>query len=114
MAKLMWVYILALPSRELYTGVTNDLRRRWGEHQDRHGSGYSARHETRWLVYYEAISGQLQAIAREKEIKRLRRLERLDLVESMNPEWRDLAAEMGWESGGCHPRTRVAPEGGGT
>jgi putative endonuclease len=96
MAKLMWVYILASPSRELYVGVTNDLRRRWGEHQDPDGTSHSARHGTRHLVYYEAVSGQLQAIAREKEIKRWRRLERLDLVESMNPMWRDLAADMGW------------------
>ena len=97
MAKLMWVYILASPSRELYVGVTNNLHRRWTEHQDPNGTSYSARHDTRRLVYYEAVSGPLQAIAREKTIKRWRRLERLDLVETMNPEWQDLAAQMGWK-----------------
>ncbi len=96
MAKLMWVYILASPSRELYVGVTNDLHRRWAEHQNGDATSYSARHNTRCLVYYEAVSGQLQAIAREKEIKGWKRLDRLDLVESMNPEWEDLARKLGW------------------
>jgi len=92
----MWVYILASPSRELYVGVTNDLHRRWCEHQAHDVRAYSTRHDTRRLVYCELIEGQLQAIRREKQVKSWRRMKRLDLVASQNPEWRDLARDWGW------------------
>ncbi|MBA3760223.1 MAG: GIY-YIG nuclease family protein [Gemmatimonadales bacterium] len=74
-------------------GVTNDLSRRLWEH----GTGqdprsYSHRHETTRLVYFEMTTDVRAAIQREKELKRFPRKRKLELIEVMNPEWRDLAA----------------------
>jgi putative endonuclease len=92
MARTFFVYILTSDTRELYIGVTNDLRRRLSEH---HGGydpeSYSARHHTTRLVYYEMTNDALSAIRREKRLKRLSRLRKLQLIEKMNPDWRDLA-----------------------
>ncbi|MCA9721081.1 MAG: GIY-YIG nuclease family protein [Gemmatimonadetes bacterium] len=109
MPRQMWVYILASPSRQLYVGVTNDLRRRWSQHQADTERSYTTRHRIRRLVYCEPVEGQREAIAREKQIKAWRRIPRLKLVESMNPEWRDLAQEWGWVN--LSPRASIASEG---
>ena len=87
-----FVYILASDRHELYIGVTNDLARRLGEHgsgQDPHS--YSHRHGTARLVYYEITTDVRSAIQREKQLKRFPRQKKLQLIERMNPEWRDLA-----------------------
>ena len=92
MARSFFVYVLASDTRELYVGVTNDLTRRVLEH--RAGvdpSSYSARHRTSRLVYYEVTSDVVSAIAREKRLKRLSRMRKLQLIERMNPEWLELA-----------------------
>jgi len=97
MAKQMWVYVLASPSRELYVGVTNDLHRRWAEHQKGKAGSYTTRHRIHRLVFAEQLEGPLAAIAREKQIKSWTRLKRLELVESVNPQWQDLATKWGWQ-----------------
>ena len=92
MARSYFVYILASDTRELYIGVTNDLERRLSEHrlgQDK--ESYSARHETKRLVYYEMTPNVVSAIHREKRLKRLGRVRKLRLIERMNPAWKDLA-----------------------
>jgi len=92
MHRQYFVYILASDSHELYVGVTNDLTRRMWEHstvQDPHS--YSHRHETTRLVYFEMTTDVRAAIQREKELKRFPRTRKLELIEGMNPEWRDLA-----------------------
>ena len=92
MHRQYFVYILASDSHELYVGVTNDLSRRLWEHcsgQDPHS--YSHRHETNRLVYFEMTTDVRSAIQREKELKRFPRKRKLELIEGMNPEWRDLA-----------------------
>ena len=71
-------------SRTLYTGVTNDLERRGFEHKENKPGSFTARYKVNRLVYGEEFTDITQAIAREKEIK---------LIESMNPEWRDLGQE---------------------
>jgi putative endonuclease len=92
MARTYFVYILASESRELYIGVSNDLRRRVAEHQTNlDPDSYSTRHATKHLVYFEVTSDVLSAIRREKRLKRLSRLRKLRLIEKMNPDWRDLA-----------------------
>ena len=92
MPRTYFVYILASESRELYVGVTNDLCRRLFEHRTScDPNSYTLRHRTFRLVYCEATSEVNAAIRREKQIKRWKRHRRLELIEQMNPDWRDLA-----------------------
>jgi putative endonuclease len=84
-----WVYILSSGSRELYIGVTNNLERRVAQH--RLGvHGYTAEHRITQLVYYETTGDVLSAIEREKELKGWKRERKLQLVDSVNPTWKDL------------------------
>lgn len=87
-----FVYILA--SRRngtLYTGVTNDIRRRVQEHKLGVNEGFTAKHHVHQLVYVEQHASPAAAIAREKQIKGGSRAAKLRLVEGMNPDWTDLA-----------------------
>jgi putative endonuclease len=97
MARTYFVYILASESRELYVGVTNNLHFRIGQHRTSDGSSaYSVRHKTTRLVYCETSTYILDAIRREKQIKGWTRRKKLELIESRNPDWKDLAA--GWRT----------------
>jgi putative endonuclease len=87
-----YVYIMTNPARTLYTGVTNDLERRVFEHRERLVEGFTKRYGLTTLVYYEASSDVRSAIEREKQIKGWLRRKKVALIESVNPEWMDLAA----------------------
>ena len=90
----MYVYMLSNERNTvLYTGVTNDLARRLYEH--RHGitRGFTYRYNTKKLVYFEQIDGEIEAIAREKTIKGFRREKKNALIERMNPQWNDLSEQ---------------------
>ncbi|HEU0301717.1 MAG TPA: GIY-YIG nuclease family protein, partial [Longimicrobium sp.] len=89
-----YVYILASRKRVLYVGVTNDLVRRVGEHKQGVLPGFTWRYNVDRLVYYEQMHDVSAAIAREKEIKGWVRDRKLALVESQNPEWRDLYIDI--------------------
>jgi len=86
-----FVYILTNRSRTLYIGVTNDLERRVFEHKAKHVPGFTQRCNVSQLVYWEEYPLVRDAIAREKRIKGWTRTKKIALIESMNPEWRDLA-----------------------
>ena len=88
-----YVYILASHSRRLYVGVTNNLQRRLWEHI-RNWSSFSARYQTKRLVYFEVHHHPMSAIRREKQLKKLYRTEKIRLIEANNPAWIDLAE--GW------------------
>ena len=78
----------------LYTGVTSDLRTRVQEHEARHDSrSFTARYNTVRLVYFELTPNIAAAIAREKQIKDGPRARKVALIESINPEWRDLSSD---------------------
>jgi len=83
-----YVYILTNKNKTvLYTGVTNDLRRRLREHKDKiNPNSFSARYNVEFLIYYEHFGWIQLAIAREKEIKDLRRELKLNLIKEFNPE----------------------------
>jgi putative endonuclease len=88
------VYILSSRWRTtLYTGVTNDLERRYREHCSGDVPGFTKRYNVKTLVYAESFTDIREAIAREKEIKGWRRQKKIALIESSNPEWRDLGKE---------------------
>lgn len=91
MHELYFVYILASDTHELYVGITNDLARRLSEHESgQDPQSYSHRHRTTRLVYFEMTTDVRSAIKREKQLKRFPRQRKLDLIESLNPDWRDL------------------------
>lgn len=92
--KTYYVYIVASASRVLYTGVTNHIERRIEEHRARQVLGFSARYNTRELVYVEVFGDIRAAIAREKQIKGWLRIKKMALIESVNPHWKDLSAEF--------------------
>ena len=92
-----YVYILASRTKRLYTGLTNSLESRTLEHKLGKPGSFTARYEIHRLVYIEEYTGIWDAIAREKQIKDWRREKRVALIESINPEWDDIAER--WYSG---------------
>jgi putative endonuclease len=88
------VYIIA--SRRngtLYIGVTSDLFQRIGLHKQNLVAGFTKKYSVHRLVYYEMHPTMEAAIGREKQLKQWRRLWKIRLIESMNPEWIDLFDE---------------------
>ena len=89
------VYIMASARNgTLYTGVTSTLWQRVRQHRLGAFEGFSKRYGCKTLVWYEPHATMLEAIGREKQIKRWRRDWKLALIEAQNPEWRDLSD--GW------------------
>ncbi len=87
----MYVYMLASkPYRTLYIGVTNDLIRRVHEHKSKAVPSFTSRYGIDTLVYYEQYDSAENATLREKQLKDWNREWKLRLIESMNPDWRDL------------------------
>lgn len=85
-----FVYIVASRSRNLYTGVTNDLQRRILQQKQGLVPGFTMRYRIQRLVYYEQFGNIRAAIAREKKVKGWNRQRRLALIASQNPTWKDL------------------------
>ena len=93
-AKKPVVYILASKRNgTLYTGVTSDLSRRIWQHKNDQAEGFTRKYGVHTLVYYEWHDDMHSAIVREKRIKKWNRAWKLELIESVNPEWRDLSEE---------------------
>jgi putative endonuclease len=94
LTKHYYVYIMASRSRVIYIGVTNDLRRRVEQHQQKVVQGFTQKYNCTRLVYYESTEDVHSALAREKELKGWRREKKTALIESVNPTWQDLSAEL--------------------
>ena len=89
-----YVYIISNWNNKVtYIGVTNNLERRIYEHKNKLVDGFTKKYNISKLVYYEQTSEINSAIAREKEIKKWRREKKNQLIESLNPEWKDLAED---------------------
>ncbi len=95
MARTFYVYIMASRSRVLYTGITNNIRRRTREHKERHPDTFTAKHRCTNLVFYEIFRSPTRAIAREKQLKSWTRAKKIALIEETNPNWRDLSEDWG-------------------
>ncbi len=92
--RVYYVYMMQSSSRRaLYIGITGDLEHRVWQHKNGEFEGFSADYKTHRLVYFERYSEVAHAIAREKQLKRWSRAKKEWLVKTMNPEWKDLAAE---------------------
>jgi len=90
-----YVYILTNDKHTvLYTGVTNDLVRRVWEHKEKLNEGFSKKYHVDMLVYYEVCGDIEGAILREKQIKAGSRQKKIDLINSLNPGWRDMYGEL--------------------
>ena len=95
MSEHFHIYILA--SRHpgtMYVSVTNDLRRRIGEHKSGAVPGFTRRYKTNQLVYVEPYASIFDARARERVLKRWRRQWKFDLIEAENPRWLDLSDSL--------------------
>ena len=89
---LFHVYILSSRSRNLYIGMTNELRIRVRQHKEQRPGAYTSRYKINRLVYSEQFQYVLNAIAREKELKSWSRARKVELIELSNPTWEDLSA----------------------
>jgi putative endonuclease len=95
MAKQYYVYIMTnRHNTVLYTGVTNNLRRRAWEHREGRGGQFTRKYNVEKLVFCEATSDVKSALSREKQIKAGSRRKKIDLVNGMNPTWKDLCDEL--------------------
>jgi putative endonuclease len=91
MLKQSAIYILAnRRNGTLYVGVTSNLIKRVWEHKTDQVQGFTSKYDVHLLVYYEILDSMDAAIAREKQLKAGSRTRKLRLIESVNPEWRDL------------------------
>ena len=88
-----YVYILTNRSGTLYVGVTNDLERRMYEHKNKLVPGFTSKYNVTRLAHFEQTSEVESAIAREKQIKGWRRNKKVALIESSNPQWKDLSLD---------------------
>ena len=94
-AKQFYVYILASKRNgTLYTGLTSNLIQRVWQHKNKLIEGFTQKYDVKILVYYEVHENAKSAITREKRIKKWRRAWKLQLIEQMNPQWRDLFEEI--------------------
>ena len=90
--QIYFVYINTNRKRgSLYIGITNNLYRRSLEHKEKKTKGFTAKYNINKLVYYEEFDNIWNALEREKQLKKWRREKKNSLIESFNPEWKDLS-----------------------
>ncbi len=95
-----FVYIVASRTHVIYCGMTDSLTRRVEEHRLSAIPGFTERYQCNRLVWYECYQYVLNAISREKQIKRWTRAKKLRIIEQMNPTWADLSEEWRKETAG--------------
>ena len=95
MAKQPAIYIMTNKRNgTLYTGITSNLIKRVYQHKNSVKKGFSEQYHCKLLVYYEIHRSIMGAIMREKKIKGGSRKKKIALIETINPEWRDLYEEL--------------------
>ena len=88
------VYIMTNKSGTLYTGVTNNLKKRVFEHKNKLIPGFTKKYNIACLIYFETFGDVYSAIAREKVIKGWLRKKKIELIRETNPDWKDLAEDL--------------------
>uniref|UniRef100_A0A832DL63 GIY-YIG nuclease family protein n=1 Tax=Ignavibacterium album TaxID=591197 RepID=A0A832DL63_9BACT len=89
--KKYYTYILTNKSnRVLYVGMTNNLLRRVWEHKSKLIEGFTKRYNVDKLVYFESFNTKEEAIKREKQLKSGSRNKKIELINQLNPEWKEL------------------------
>ena len=89
---MYYVYILTnWDDSVIYIGVTGNLERRLYEHKNKLADGFTKKYNVNKLVYFESTSDVYSALSREKQLKKWTRVKKNQLVETLNPEWKDLS-----------------------
>jgi len=91
--KLCYVYIMTNKSGTLYVGMTNNIKKRIYEHKKKLIPGFTKKYNISQLIYFETFDDIYSAIAREKTIKGWLRKKKIDLVNKINPDWKDLSTD---------------------
>lgn len=91
--KTFYVYIMGSKSGTLYVGLTSDIKKRVYEHKNHLIAGFTDKYNIDRLLYIETMSEPTSAIKREKQIKAWRRERKVELIDSLNPEWNDLSQD---------------------
>jgi len=90
-----YIYIMTNKNNTvLYTGVTNDLKRRVYQHKEKMVEGFTKKYNVNKLVYFESGNDIKGAILREKQIKAGSRQKKIDLINSLNKEWKDMYYDL--------------------
>ncbi len=92
--KKYYVYILSSRNKVLYVGMTDNLSRRTYEHKLGLVDGFTKKYNVNQLVYYESHHTLTNAVKREKQLKNLHRQWKINLIESVNKDWKDLYTEI--------------------
>ena len=92
--KNYYTYIMASKSGTLYIGMTNDIKTRVYQHKNHLAPGFTDKYNVNKLLYVETVSDPISAIKREKQLKKWRREKKVALIDSQNPDWKDLSE--GW------------------
>lgn len=92
--KSYYVYIMTSPGRVLYIGMTDNLERRVSEHKQGLLKGFTSKYKCKILVYFESSNDVKMVLEREKQLKRWNRQKKIDLIEKMNPRWKDIGEEL--------------------
>jgi len=90
MNKKYYVYIATNKSHTLYIGVTNNLQRRMDEHKNKIVKGFTEKYNINKLVYFQEFNTPEEAINAEKKIKGWTRVKKINLIKSINPDFKDL------------------------
>jgi putative endonuclease len=95
MGRQYYIYIMTNKNNTvLYTGITNDLKRRVYEHKEKLVKGFTKKYNINKLVYYKFYTNAESAILREKQIKGGSRAKKIELVTKMNPGYKDLYDDL--------------------
>ncbi len=89
-----YVYILSSRKKVLYVGMTDNLSRRTYEHKLGLVDGFTKKYNVNQLVYYESHPTLTNALKREKQLKNWHRQWKINLIESVNKDWKDLYTEI--------------------
>ena len=93
----MQSYIYIMTNKKygtLYIGVTSNLIKRVYEHKNSFVNGFTAKYNLKKLVYYEIFEDITEAIKREKQLKKYKRAWKIELIEKINPTWKDLYYDL--------------------
>jgi len=94
--KLYFVYILSNKSNNVtYIGITNNLARRVYEHKNKMVEGFTSKYNVDKLIYYEEYKETQYALNREKQLKGWTKVKKANLINKLNPEWKDLYNQIG-------------------
>jgi len=95
MNKYYYVYLMTNKNNTvIYTGITNNLKNRVSQHKNKIIKGFTKKYNITKLVYYEIFDNPYDAISREKQIKSGSREKKINLINQVNPKWKDLYFEL--------------------